>query len=227
MLDDYKEYEPIIYKQLINALNGNLSHAYLFDLNDNIYAEKMILSFVKAILCKNHHDKSEYELCSKCNRIDNGNYQELKIIKPEGQFIKKEELDDLQKKFNTKSLESDYRIYIIYDAEKLNSSAANSLLNFLEEPSEGIISILLTNNVNHVLKTISSRCQILNFNKNKLIDFININEIKENITIYKLVFTLFKISNIKDIEQYHRDFIENTLKYINYYEKNGLKMIIN
>ena len=63
LLDDYETIEPIIYKQMINALNGNLSHAYLFDLNNNVYAEKMITEFIKAILCK-VHTKEEYENCS-------------------------------------------------------------------------------------------------------------------------------------------------------------------
>ena len=63
-----------------NALKNNLSHAYLFDMNSNIYAENMVLAFVKSILCKEHVNKEEYELCSKCKRIDDGNYQELKKI---------------------------------------------------------------------------------------------------------------------------------------------------
>ena len=54
MLEEYKEYDSIIYKQLKNAINSNLSHAYIFDLNNNIYAENMILAFVKEILCKVH-----------------------------------------------------------------------------------------------------------------------------------------------------------------------------
>lgn len=226
MLEEYKNYEPIIYKQMKNALKNNLSHAYLFDMNNNIYAEDMILSFIKSILCKEHTDIEEYNNCSKCKRINDGNYQELKKIVPDGQFIKKEQLDELQKNFSTKPLESNYRIYIIYEAEKLNSSAANSLLKFLEEPSEGIIAILLTNNSNLVLKTIASRCQILNFNKNKVQDFIDMNNVTDEVTLYKLAFTLFKISDKCNIEEYHRTFVDSVLKFIKHYESNGLKSII-
>jgi len=226
MLEEYKNYEPIIYKQMKKALNNNLSHAYLFDMNQNIYAEKMVLAFVKSILCKEHKTKEEYENCSKCKRIDEGSYQELKKIIPEGQFIKKEQLDELQKKFSTKALESDKRIYIIYDAEKLNLSAANSLLKFLEEPSDNIIAILITNNVNQVLKTIVSRCQILNFNKNKVQDFVKLNDVNTQKTVYKLAFTVFGISNKSQIEDYHKNFIESVLNFIKYYEKNGIKSII-
>lgn len=226
MLEEYKDYEPIIYKQMKNALKKNLSHAYLFDMNNNIYAEDMIFSFIKSILCKEHTSVEEYNNCPKCKRINEGNYPELKKIVPEGQYIKKEQLDELQKKFSTKPLESNYRIYIIYEAEKLNSSAANSLLKFLEEPFEGIIAILLTNNSNLVLKTITSRCQILNFKKNKVEDFVKVNNINDNLTLYKLAFTLFKISDKNNIEEYHKSFIESVLKFIKHYELNGLKSIV-
>lgn len=227
MLEEYKNYEPIIYKQMKNALKGNLSHAYLFDLNNNVYGEDMVLSFVKSILCKEHTDIEEYNNCSKCKRINEGNYSELKKIYPDGQYIKKEQLDDLQKNFSTKALESNYRIYIIYDADKLNTSAANSLLKFLEEPEDGILAILLTNNANKVLKTISSRCQILNFRQNNVNEFININNIQKDITLYKFSFTVFKISDINLVEEYHKEFINSALKYIKYYETNGIKSIIN
>lgn len=227
MFNKYEQLDPIIYKQLKNALNGNLSHAYLFDLNNNVYAEKMIIEFIKCILCCEHKDILEYKLCNKCNRIENGLYQELKVIKPDGQFIKKEQLDELQKSFSTKPLESEYKIYIIYDAHKLNVAAANSLLKFLEEPADGIIAILLTDNVNRVMKTISSRCQILNFKQNNVEEYIKINNITENVTISKIAFTIFKISDVNLIEECHKQFIDNIYNFIDYYETNKIKSILN
>lgn len=45
----------------------------------------------------------------------------------------------------------------------LTTSAANSLLKFLEEPDGDTTAILVTENIQRVLGTIQSRCQILNF----------------------------------------------------------------
>lgn len=223
MLDEYRDYDKIIYKQLENAIDNNLSHAYLFDLNNNVNAESMIMAFVKEILCKKHINKEEYDNCSKCKRIDDGNYSELKKIYPDGLVIKKEQLDELQKEFSTKALESEKKVYIIYDAEKLNLSAANSLLKFLEEPGEGIIAILLTNNLNQVLNTISSRCQILKFNNSKVEDFIKYNSIDSKISIHKIAFSIFlKI----DIDEYIEKFVNNVIDFWKNYESNGKKMII-
>lgn len=223
MLEKYKDFEPIIYKQMINALENNISHAYLFDLNRNVYAKNMINAFVKAILCKNHTNIDEYKSCIKCKRIDDGNYPELKKIYPDGQFIKKEQLDELQEKFSTKSIESDKKVYIIYEAEKLNLSAANSLLKFLEEPSSGVIAILLTNNSDLVLKTIYSRCRVLKFNNSKVEEFIEKNNISDKVTIHKIAYTLFLKDSIDDTDE---NFVNSVINFWKIFENNGKKTII-
>ena len=216
MLEEYEKKEPIIYRQISNSIKNGLSHAYLFELNDNIYAYEMIMSFVKKVLSNGDDNIAK--------RIDDGNYPELKHIFPDGQLIRKEHLEELQKSFSTISLENDKRFYIIHDSEKLNVAAANSLLKFLEEPSDGIIAILLTNNINLMLKTIVSRCQILTFSKNKLEDYIKFNQITSNITLHKLFFTIWK--NKDELNEYHRNFVKKVIEFINYYEKNKLKTIV-
>ena len=216
MLEEYEKKEPIIYRQISNSIKNGLSHAYLFELNDNIYAYEMIMSFVKKVLSNGDDNIAK--------RIDDGNYPELKHIFPDGQLIRKEQLEELQKSFSTISLENDKRFYIIHDSEKLNVAAANSLLKFLEEPSDGIIAILLTNNINLMLKTIVSRCQILTFSKNKLEDYIKFNQITSNITLHKLFFTIWK--NKDELNEYHRNFVKKVIEFINYYEKKKLKTIV-
>lgn len=216
MLEEYEKKEPIIYRQISNSIKNGLSHAYLFELNDNIYAYEMIISFVKKVLSNGDDNIAK--------RIDDGNYPELKHIFPDGQLIRKEQLEELQKSFSTISLENDKRFYIIHDSEKLNVAAANSLLKFLEEPSDGIIAILLTNNINLMLKTIVSRCQILTFSKNKLEDYIKFNQITSDITLHKLFFTIWK--NKDELNEYHRNFVKKVIEFINYYEKNKLKTIV-
>ena len=57
-------------------------------------------------------------------------------------------------------------LFIIYNAEKLNTSSANTILKFLEEPEENIIAVLTTDNRYQVLDTILSRCQNLVFAPN-------------------------------------------------------------
>ena len=78
----------------------------------------------------------------------------------------------MQRQFSTKAIETKYKIYIIHEAEKMNSSAANSILKFLEEPEPGIIAILITDNMYQLLDTIISRCQIISLSNSKNYSFL-------------------------------------------------------
>ena len=92
---------------------------------------------------------------------------DLIIITPTNKKIIKEDIINLKEKMMLKSQFNKNRVYIICEAEKMNEYAANSLLKFLEEPEENIYAFLITENVNKVLPTIKSRCQILSIG-NKL-----------------------------------------------------------
>jgi len=168
MLSDYKEDQELAYNLLVSdILNNCVTHAYLIDENNYPYSYKMVLSFVKAILCENKYiDNSDCIDCSLCKRIDDGNYPELKIIEPDGLYIKKQQITDLQQEFSRSAVEGKKRIYIIRDCDKMRTEAANSMLKFLEEPEDDIVAILMTNNINNVLSTIISRCKVIKLNNN-------------------------------------------------------------
>lgn len=130
MLKQYLSKQPIPTKILLNSLKKNhLSHAYLFETNSCSYANKYILDFVKHLVCPNINDENHYD-CPICKTISEGNYPELKIINPDGQWIKKEQLQDLQKEFNTKATIENMELddYLYYQAN-LNSVLSNKSLD--------------------------------------------------------------------------------------------------
>jgi len=129
MLDSYKNGQPVVYEMLKNAIdNDKLSHAYIFDSNGNSDVFDIVLSFVKMILCKDI--KNENEKSIVCKRVDDGNYLDVKVIAPDGMWIKKDQLLDLQSEFNKKSFEGPKKIYIIKSAERMNPQTSNSILKF-------------------------------------------------------------------------------------------------
>ena len=143
MLEKYLYSQEIITKLLINSLDNNkLSQAYLFVCSDINYSYEYAKTFIKDILKKSN--LSDEILNNIYSRIDKDEYTELKVIEPEGQFIKKEQLLELQNSVLNKPVEGNKIVYIIKNCEKLNSSSANSILKFLEEPADDIIAILLT-----------------------------------------------------------------------------------
>ena len=144
--------------------NNKISHAYIIELYDYDTDMDLINRFIKLLLCKNgikDVDNVNCGACNICSLVDSHNYPDIRYIEPNGKEIKKNQLLELQKDFNNKSLLENKRIYVIKEAEKLNTSAANTLLKFLEEPADDIIAILLTNNRYKLLDTILSRCQVL------------------------------------------------------------------
>ena len=218
MLNKFKEEQFVAYSLLTNAIkNDKLSHAYLIDANHYDDSHNFILSFVKDIICGLNHDDD----CILCKRIDNNNYPELKIIESEGNIIKKEQLLELQSDFSRSSIEGNYRIYIIKDCDKMNKQASNCLLKFLEEPNPGTIAILVTNNFSKLLTTIISRCQVIRLN--------NIISLQSNSTLEN--FALINTDNKDDFLEFLNNekmlqIIEDTIYFIDYFEENGLDILI-
>ena len=141
--------------------NSKVSHAYLIELDNYDDDIVYVYSFIKMILCNLEYDNILNSDNKIIKLIDEGNYPDISIISTDSSIIKKSEIIDLQKEFSNKSLYNNKKIYIIYSAEKLNNSSANTILKFLEEPEDNIIAFLLTDNRYRVLETIVSRCQIL------------------------------------------------------------------
>ena len=217
MIGEYKDEQPVLFDVLSNEITSNkISHAYLFNISSSVNAFPFIFAFIKSILCPIH--KLNNDNCTECNickAIDDGNYPDISIIEPDGQFIKKEQLVNLQKDFTTTSLYNGKKIYIIKYAENLNASSANSILKFLEEPEKDIIAILLTKNVNNVLPTILSRCQVLNF-----LGDSNASNIKEYVNnLY------YEVCGEEIDDGKTDDLIDGLINYVVYYEKHGIDVI--
>ena len=148
-------------RELQKELHENkLAHAFLLETNHPDFCFQNILLFLKHLNCPSSYHEDCRD-CSLCHLIDSSNLPSLVVIEPDGMTIKKEQILLLKSFFQTKPIYSKYNMYIVRNAECLNSSSANTMLKFLEEPEEGIIGFFITNNKENVIDTIRSRCQIL------------------------------------------------------------------
>jgi DNA polymerase-3 subunit delta' len=87
-------------------------------------------------------------------------YQFIGIEKKQGNISKLEAVS-ISKKLSLKAYEGGYKLMVIWMADKMNNECSNQLLKLVEEPPDKTVLLLLTENVEHVLGTIQSRCQIL------------------------------------------------------------------
>lgn len=233
MLEDFKDEQALFYDEVVNSIlvNNKISHAYLIESKGYDKTRELVLAFAKFLLCPSKSimpSKCKTD-CNLCSLIDSNSYSNLKIIDPDGLWIKKEQLESLKIDFKTKSIDSSPRVYIIFDADKLNKNSANSILKFLEEPEENIIAILVTSNRYNVLNTIVSRCQLITLNNNLNLtseDFINFDEglnffmdyERNNIKLFAYFNTTFNLKS-KNRDDYYQllkimEFLYDlTLKY--------------
>lgn len=222
MFRDFESEQSLAVKILSNTIqNERVVHAYLFEKNGYYRCNEFILEFVKLLLCddKKNSDHDENN-CNICTMVNDNCYPELKIINPDGMWIKKEQLDELQDEFNKKAIVGSRKIYIINEADKMNLSAVNSILKFLEEPYPNIIAILVTDNIYNLLDTIISRCQVISL-KNTKMNFDNELEIISNLCISDSVEREKFISSEDSKEK-----IDKIKDFISFFEKNKVNTLL-
>lgn len=75
------------------------------------------------------------------------------------------EASEIIKKLSLKTFESDFKIMIIWLPEKMHLSTANKLLKMIEEPPEKTLFLLVSEELDKVIPTILSRCQLVKIPK--------------------------------------------------------------
>ncbi len=155
-----EEKQPLLYRTFSHALKtSSLAHAYLLSGETGIPLKQAAIYLAKSILC-NHPNPFADETCSICQRIDRDEYPDFVLLDGDEGSIKKESVTSTLINFQKSALEAKgIMVYVIHLAERMSTEAANSLLKFLEEPSDNTYAILTTNNESRILPTIVSRCQ--------------------------------------------------------------------
>lgn len=156
--------QPIVYRTLKNCLENNrLSHALLFCGPKGTPKKETALYLAKTLVCEKQNGFACND-CAACTRVDEGTYADVKLLDGSVKSIKKEQILAIQQEFNKTALEGSHKIYILNHAENATTEALNSLLKFLEEPSSAnVTAILIVEELERLLPTIVSRCQILPF----------------------------------------------------------------
>ncbi|VEU80158.1 hypothetical protein [Haploplasma axanthum] len=155
--------------------------------------------------------------------IKEDNHSQIYHIKPDGNVIKKDQIIGLQNEFTKTSLLKGPRIYIIEDVDLISTSAANSLLKFMEEPeSNEVYGFLMTANLSNVLKTIISRSQVIRINASNVDIYDEL--IRKEIDTYvaKNISELTK--SLEEANEYSEEFnIISSIEFIKSYMANWYK----
>ena len=150
-----QEYQPLVFAQLKKSIkHGRIAHAYLFEGEKGTGKHEVGIWLAQHLFCTQMKDNLPCGKCNNCQRIEKKGHPDVLVIEPEGQTIKVDQIRRLQTEFSRSGYESRKKVFLIKEAEKMNSSAANSLLKFLEEPPGDFLAVLETDAVGRILPTI-------------------------------------------------------------------------
>ena len=191
--------------------NKNNSHSYIFYTNDFFSCQKDVYELVRCIFNEKNLNILESDF--------------FVVKKSDKKNILKEDMIDLKNLFQNTSYLNNYRVYLIEEAHKLNSTTSNMILKFLEEPMDGVIALFITDNLDAVLDTIKSRCQIVNV----FYDIKTNVDISESVEkLNTLLFNSNKYISLVNIKKEFDGFDRNELidlfkESLNYYCKKNLE----
>lgn len=151
-----------LFSKLIR--NNTLQHAYIFEGVTGAGKVEMAIWVAQGLFCQNPaEDGSPCLECNQCLRIEQVEHPDVSTLEPDGATIKVGQVRDIKDEFAKSGMESRKKILIVKEMEKMTTSAANSLLKFIEEPEGEITIMLLTTEIQQLLPTIVSRSQIIHF----------------------------------------------------------------
>lgn len=133
--------------------NDKLSNAYIFESRNSTYNLEKALEFSTSVFKKYGIDTKleenpDFEIIEKDEKEKNISIKTIRF---------------LIKDMYLRPTNGKIKIYVIKDSENLSIESSNALLKSIEEAKSYVILIFTTNNSHSLLKTIRSRCQIINF----------------------------------------------------------------
>lgn len=154
-------------KTLANMIeNGTFPHAMILTgpigSGKHLFAEEIAASLV----CHNRKNAAlplPCGVCPACQKIKARQFPDLTYVAPEeGKTqITVEKIRALRADMVLAANDSDHKIYVVEGADTMNAAAQNALLISLEEPPKGVIILLLCEQLEKLLPTVRSRCQVL------------------------------------------------------------------
>jgi DNA polymerase-3 subunit delta' len=162
--------------QHLQEIRSRLPHALLLKGAQGIGKLDLALNFAQSLLCETPQASGmACASCASCRWFAQESHPDFRLIQPDSisgaeDSVEKEGGKKLSREISVDQIRAlsafanlsahcgGYRVILIHPAESMNSNSANALLKSLEEPSDSLLFILVTNKPQQLLPTILSRC---------------------------------------------------------------------
>jgi DNA polymerase-3 subunit delta' len=161
--------------QRLQGLRGRLPNALLLKGAEGIGKLDLALDFAQSILCATPLSSGlACQSCPSCHWFAQETNPDFRLIQPDAlasaeetpekeggkkasREISVDQIRALSNFVNLSAHSGGYRVVLIHPAEAMNSNSANALLKTLEEPTDKLLFILVSNKPQQLLPTILSR----------------------------------------------------------------------
>ncbi len=147
-----------------------VSHAYLFIGKLNQENLSLVLQLAKTLLCLSP-DKRPCGICRSCKLLTSGNHPDFRVIEPEGDKIKLEQVKEICYDTSLSPYLSCQKVYFFKRFDCLTEVAANAFLKTLEEPPPAVCFLAVAESEIGFPATILSRMQRIYLGSNQQEDY--------------------------------------------------------
>jgi DNA polymerase-3 subunit delta' len=140
-----------------------LAHAFLLSGSSGIGKLLFAQSIAKTALCQHEIACGQ---CQSCLLIKAGTHPDFLQLEPTGKanMIKVDQVRTLAPFLNKTPSLGGYKLVVIGQIDAMNVASSNAILKTLEEPAGKTLILSVTSQVQKLLPTIRSRCQLLALN---------------------------------------------------------------
>lgn len=156
------QFQNQIFKTLTELFNGGrFPHALLLEGPDGSGKQTAAAFAAAMLLCR--EKEAPCGECLSCKKLKSGNHPDLTTLLPQGKSksISVDSVRDMKTEAFVSAHESERRVFLIPEAQRLNIQSQNALLKILEEPPENAYFILTVPSCSNLLETVLSRLTVL------------------------------------------------------------------
>ena len=143
---------------------GRFPHAVIIEGDEGLGKKTLAKEIALSLMCASDGERPCRE-CAQCNKVIKGIHPDICFFGPDeskkSRTFTVDTVRDIINDASVKPNESQFKVYVLKECERMNPQAQNALLKLIEEPPEYAVFLLLTTSKAMFLETVLSRSVVV------------------------------------------------------------------